>query len=201
MIKNIVFDLGRVLIEFDPVSYLKKLGFDDETSKFLGSVVFEGEEWKECDGGKYGSNKELISVLSARYPEYKKQIELALNEKWEEILMLKEETANLLNELKKKGFNIYILSNLSEDAHNFIKNYDFLNNVDGGVYSYQIKSCKPEERIYNELLSKYELNPAETIFIDDREENIRAAEELGIHGIVFENADITKKKIDNIVLS
>ena len=59
MIKNIVFDLGRVVIEFDPVSYLKRLGLSDETSKFLGRVVFEGQEWQECDGGKYGSNKFL----------------------------------------------------------------------------------------------------------------------------------------------
>lgn len=195
MIKNIVFDLGRVVIEFDPVSYLKRLGFDNETSKFLGNVVFEGKEWQECDAGKYGSNKELIPVLSKKYPRYKEQIELALNEKWEEILILKEESANLLKRLKKQGFNIYILSNLSEDAHNAVKKYDFFDYVDGGIYSYQVKLCKPDKRIYSELLNKYNLIPKETIFIDDREENIKAAEELGIIGIIFQDVENTEKKI------
>lgn len=195
MIKNIVFDLGRVVIEFDPVSYLKRLGLSDETSKFLGRVVFEGQEWQECDGGKYGSNKELIPVLSKRYPEYKEQIELALNEKWEEILTLKEESSELLKRLKNKGFNIYILSNLSEDAHNAVKKYDFFDYVDGGIYSYQVKLCKPGKRIYIELLTKYNLKPEETIFIDDREDNIKAAKELGINGIIFQNVENTEKEI------
>ena len=198
MIKNIVFDLGRVVIDFDPVSYLKKLGLDDEASKFLGSVVFEGEEWKECDEGKYGSNKELIPVLIKRYPEYKKEIELALNEKWEEILTLKEKSANLIKKLKQQGFNIYILSNLSEDAHNAVKKYDYFNYVDGGIYSYQVKLCKPDRRIYIELINKYNLEPNETIFIDDREENIKVAEELGIHGIVFKDAENAENEIQEI---
>lgn len=198
MIKNIVFDLGRVVINFDPVSYLKRLGLDDKTSKLLGDVVFEGEEWKECDEGKYGSNKELIPVLIKRYPEYQKEIELALNEKWEEILTLKEESAKLIKKLKQQGFNIYILSNLSLDAHNAVKKYDCFNYVDGGIYSYQAKLCKPDRRIYTELIDKYNLEPEETIFIDDREENIRAAEELGIYGIVFKDAENAENEIQEI---
>lgn len=199
MIKNIVFDLGRVVIDFDPFSYLKKLGLDDKTSKFLGNAVFEGEEWKECDEGRYGSNKELIPVLIKRYPEYQKEIELALNEKWEEILTLKEESGKLIKNLKQQGFNIYILSNLSEDAHNAVKKYDFFDSIDGGIYSYQVKLCKPDRIIYIELINKYNLEPNETIFIDDREENIKAAEELGIYGIIFKDVENAENEIQDII--
>ena len=72
---------------------------------------------------------------------------------------------------------------------------NFFDYVDGGIYSYQVKLCKPDKRIYTELLTKYNLKPEETIFIDDREDNIKAAKELGIHGIIFQNVENTEKEI------
>lgn len=199
MVKNIVFDLGEVLIEFEPVKYLRQFGFDDDTNKLLSFIIFYSEEWNMCNSGGYSRNTEVRDILCKKYPQYAEKIKLVLTDEWVKMLTRKEETVAFLKELKDRNFKIYILSNLSEESHNFMKQYDFFGLVDGGVYSYAEKICKPDRKIYKILLEKYNLIPEETIFIDDNKKNIEVAEELGIQGVVFDNLEVVKEKVEKLI--
>ena len=195
MIKNVIFDLGRVLVNFYPLAYLEELGFDENKKNILNNIIFESKEWYEYDRGFYLHNKDIEKKLITDNPKLEKEIKRVLNEDWVKIHTVKEETVEYLKSLKNEGKKIYILSNLSKDSFDFISKLDFFKYVDGGVYSYEIKVCKPDNEIYKTILEKYNLVPEETVFLDDKLENIEAANRFGIHGIQFFSVDDAKKKI------
>lgn len=199
MIKNIVFDLGRVLVDFNPQKYLEEFGLEEEIRQSLTKKIFQSKEWEKCDAGVYQNNSDLVDLLVNQYPQLETEIKLVLNKNWVKMLSLKEETQVYLEDLKKQGFKIYILSNLSEESYQYVKNYKFFKIIDGGVYSYQLKICKPNPKIYEELLNQYKILPKETIFIDDNEKNIEMSEKLGMYGVVFEDLETVKQKVNNII--
>ena len=106
-----------------------------------------------------------------------------------------KDTANYLKDLKDKGYNIYILSDMNADSYKYNIKFNFFNYVDGGVYSFEIGTTKPNKNNYLTLLKKYNLVPEETIFIDDRLENVNSADNYGIHGIQFTTLEEVKKKV------
>ena len=191
MIKNVVFDLGRVLIGFDPVAYLRGFGYPEETVQALHTIVF-GRDWYLYDRGDFLRIEDLAKATAERYPSYADQIYEVMRGDWVNIHYLMPDTAAYLAELKRRGYRVYLLSNLSIDSYEFIHRYDFFHTVDGGVFSYQERSCKPEEKIYRVLLDRYSLAPEETVFLDDSPDNIAAAERLGIRGVLF--TDLTSAK-------
>ncbi len=199
MIKNIVFDLGRVLVDFNPQKYLEEFGLEEEIRQSLTKNIFQSKEWEKCDSGVYQNNSDLVDLLVNQYPQLETEIKLVLNKNWVKMLSLKEETQVYLEDLKKQGFKIYILSNLSEESYQYVKNYEFFKIIDGGVYSYQLKICKPNPKIYEELLNQYKILPKETIFIDDNEKNIEMSEKLGMYGVIFEDLETVKQKVNNII--
>lgn len=199
MIKNIVFDLGRVLVNFDTISYLSKFNLEKDEIIDLNKIIFEGLEWRDCDMGKYSENTDIVNILCKKYPEYSEKIKLVLNKNWTEMLTTKDDTIEFLKELNEKNYRIFILSNLSEEAYYFISKYEFFKWIDGGVYSYQVKTCKPDFKIYNELLNKYKLIPEETIFIDDLQANVDASKKLNIHGIKFDTLEQVKKEVKQLI--
>ena len=184
MIKNIVFDLGRVMVEFDPVAYLRTFGYPEETVQKLHEIVF-GRDWYLHDRGDYRTIENLRAALVKKNPAYQAELTAVLRGDWVKIHYLKTDTADYMAELKRRGYGIYILSNLSVESYEFIKQYDFFRLIDGGVFSYQENSCKPEEKIYRALLDRYSLTPEETVFLDDNPDNVAQAKRLGIHGILF----------------
>ena len=94
--------------------------------------------------------------------------------------------------LKNKGYNIYILSDLSKESYEFNSKFGFFKDVDGGVFSFEINSTKPNENNYKTLLERFNLVPEETIFVDDKIDNIEAANKFKIKGIVFTNLEEVK---------
>ena len=199
MIKNIVFDLGNVLIDFKPQIFLAYLGFNEEDIKLFNNIVFAGKEWNMYNQSKYDAN-EVHSALINNYPEYTDKINTIFqNIDYNYILFLKHDVSDYLKELKKQRFNIYILSDLSVDSYNHNRNFKFFNYIDGGVYSFEIGSTKPNKANYLELLNKYNLIANETIFIDDKIENVEAANKVGIHGIQFISLDSLKDNISKLI--
>ena len=144
MIKNIVFDLGRVMVEFDPVAYLRGFGYPEELVQKLFDIVF-GHDWYLHDRGDYATIDDLREALAAKYPAYAAELTAVLRGDWVKIHYLKTDTADYMAELKRRGYHIYILSNLSVESYEFIRRYDFFRLIDGGVFSYQERSCKPDE--------------------------------------------------------
>lgn len=100
--------------------------------------------------------------------------------------------------MKKQDYKLYLLSNITEDTYNYINKLIDINSVfDGGIYSYQENITKPDERIYNLLIKKYNLNKAETIFFDDKEENVISAINQGIDSYIFKSIEDIESNIHN----
>ena len=199
MIKNIVFDLGNVLIDYNPLKYLDKFEFDEKTKKSLYKIIFKSNDWIEYDRGIYRYNTDLIKKILEKNSDLENEIKLVLQKDWVKMHTIKSDTVEFLKELKKQGFKIYILSNLSEDTYKFVSQFNFFNFVDGGIYSYELHICKPDKEIYKKLLEKYNLEAKETIFIDDIFDNIKSANELGINAIQFTTLDEVRQKVNLLI--
>ena len=98
-------------------------------------------------------------------------------------------TERLVGDLKAAGYKLYVLSNMSREFIDFLRRFPVYGLFDGEVVSCEVRTVKPEPRIYEILLERYGLTPSETLFIDDREMNIEAAAALGIRGFVFDHRD------------
>ena len=198
MIKNIVFDLGRVLVEFDPLTYIRGFGFPEETVDRLYEAVF-GYDWYLHDRGDYRTIEDLCEAVVKKHPALETEIRAVLKGDWVKIHYLKTDTEAYLRELKARGFGIYILSNLSLESYAFIKEYPFFALIDGGVFSYQERANKPEEKIYRALLERYSLVPSETVFIDDNEANVAGAQALGIRAVLFTDISSARRAVEEII--
>ncbi|WP_300386805.1 HAD family phosphatase [Clostridium sp.] len=199
MYKNIIFDLGNVLLSFNPKEYLNGKLEKSRAEKVL-KEIFLSEEWIKLDEGTI-TEIEAIENISLRNEDYREDIKKAF-ENWYDILIPINETVEILKDLKENGYNLYYLSNFHDIAFKKVKEkYDFFNLFDGGVVSYEDKLLKPDERIYKAILERYSLVPKESIFIDDTKINVDAAKEVNIEAIVFENANKLKEDLKYLGLN
>lgn len=184
MIRNIIFDVGKVLVEWEPEAAMRKLGMDEAAVRAVADATVHTPEWDESDRGAL-TPAELLDGFVRRAPEYEKEIRLF----WENIglaIYQYDYVKNWMRTLKEQGFHLYILSNYGEWTYAHTQEaLSFINDVDGALFSFQVKQIKPEAEIYQTLLKKYDLIPEECVFMDDREVNIAAAKAHGINGIVF----------------
>jgi 2-haloacid dehalogenase len=193
-IKSIVFDLGGVLIDWNPRHlYRKVFDSEEEMEWFLANICTY--EWNvQQDAGKLFST--ATAELSARYPEYSDKIAMYYS-RWEEMLNGEiKETVKLFHELKLKGIPLYALSNWSHEAFPAVyAKYDFLKEFDGIVVSGYEKLLKPDHAIYRVLVNRYNIDPIKSIYIDDNKVNASAAAELGFHAIHFISATQLRKEL------
>lgn len=194
MIRNIVFDLGNVLLNFDPDSYLDELGYSGEIKERLKAEIFGTEEWLLLDRGTI-TQAEALKSWKNRNQDLKDKIEDVMDG-WEAILSLKADTLKILKSLSAKDYNLYILSNFHKQAFNYvIEKFDFFNYFDGRIISADIGMIKPESEIYDHLLNKFNLKADETLFIDDSKKNIKAALKKGIRVIHYKDAASLEKEL------
>lgn len=198
MIKNVIFDFGCVLVYWNQHNlYDPYFGSSEKTDWFIQHICTES--WNnQIDMGKPFA--ESIAEKIAEYPEWEKEIRMYWDE-WEKMLSgAVEGMEEWMCELKSAGYQLYGLSNWSMETFPLAKNkYPAFGLLNGTVMSGEEKIAKPDLRIYQTLLDRYVLKAKECVFIDDREENIIAAKEVGIHGIVFESRKQTQKAFENIV--
>ena len=197
-IKNIIFDLGGVLIDWNPDYMYKKIIQEEGKRKwFLENVCTP--DWNEAqDGGR--SIHEANQILLEKFPEYKEWI-LAYYTRWEEMLNGSiQGTVDIFTSLKsQKNFGIYALTNWSAETFpRALELFDFLHWFDGRVVSGEEKTRKPFKEIYDIILSRFNLIPQETLFIDDNLRNIKAAESCGIISIHFQSPEQLRKELINI---
>lgn len=195
ILKNIIFDLGGVLIDWNPRYMYKKIFSNiDQCNWFLENICTK--DWNEQqDGGR--SIKEAIKELIDKYPAHKENIE-AYYLRWEEMLNGPiEGTVNIFKELKEnKKFSIYALTNWSAETFpRALELYEFLHWFDGRLVSGEENTRKPFKEIYELLLNRFNLIPSESIFIDDNLRNIKAAQDVGIKSIHFKNSDQLKEEL------
>ena len=189
-IKNIIFDLGGVLIDWNPEYMYKKIITDDnERKEFLETICTMS--WnEEQDGGR--SIKEANDLLLSLYPDKSDYI-FAFYQRWEEMLNGPiEGTVEVLKQLKSNNkHRIYALTNWSAETFpRALELFDFLHWFDGRIVSGEENTRKPFPEIYELTLTRFGLDASETVFIDDNLRNIKAAEACGIQSIHFQTPDL-----------
>ncbi|WP_167955182.1 HAD family hydrolase [Anaerosporobacter faecicola] len=183
MIKNVILDIGNVLMAFCWEKYYHSFGYSDEVFEKLAKATVLSSTWNEFDKGVLTPD-ELLHEFIKNDPSVEKEIR-QVYANINPTVELYSYTLDWIRHLKKTGYKVYILSNFSEKLHEECDKLDFLKEVDGYILSYQVKLIKPDDRIYQLLLERYDLVPEECVFLDDRLVNIEAARKNGIHGIVF----------------
>ncbi len=188
-IDTIVFDLGGVLIDWNPeYVYLKVFNGDQKkVDWFLNTICTH--KWNVAqDAGR--SFQDATQLLVDQYPEYEERIRI-FYDRWEDMLGgTITETVTLLDQLKKANTQrLYALTNWSAESFPVaLQRYDFLQHFEGIIVSGEERIIKPNPKIYKILLDRYQINPKQSIFIDDNLQNVQAAEKFGINGIHFKSA-------------
>lgn len=196
-IKNVVFDLGGVMVKYDPKSFIDEMGYEKEKSEALCDAIFRDRVWTDLDMGVFMTYTDALPAFIERHPDLENEIRTFFNPDWMNVYKLKEETEREIYDwVYDKGLKIYILSNYSADGFTFIKNkYPFFRKASGYVVSAFEKCMKPDPKIYRILLSRYNLVPEESVFIDDIPANIEAARKQGMKGIVFTGVREAKNEL------
>ena len=189
MIKNIVLDVGRVLVAWQPKQLWKEWGFSDETVEVLAKALFDSGVWNETDRGVL-SDEEFLELAVHQAPEYEKEIVHFWNNVDKAIWQFPY-VKEWIGAMKKAGYHVYILSNYGSWTYEKTKDnaLNFLEDVDGAIFSYQVKLIKPDEEIFYALFEKYGLHAEECVFLDDLPANIEGAKAVGMRGIVFKGLE------------
>lgn len=199
MIKNVIFDYGNVLVDWNPAYlFLPVFGGDEEKCKYFTDNVCNREWFTRIDQGE--SMDVCVAELQKRYPEYADAVAM-FRDRWFE--MCNGEIPGMLEiiqDLKNKGVGVYGLTNWpAETFTEARRRFRTLAGIDNYVVSSAVRLAKPQPEIYQLLLSKYNLKAEECVFIDDRVDNVNAAKALGITGIVFPgSADALRKELAKI---
>ena len=193
-ITSVVFDIGGVLIDWNPRHLFRKVFESDEEMEWFLSNICTYEWNVQQDGGKLFSV--ATAELSAKYPDYSDKIAMYYG-RWTEMLGGEiKGTVRIFHELKSKGMPLYALSNWSHEAFPVAyERYGFMKLFDGLVVSGYEKLLKPDHAIYRVLMERYGINPAESVYIDDNRPNAEAAGELGFHAIHFLSPDQLREEL------
>lgn len=198
-IKNVVFDIGGVILTFLPYEIIKKYSLD-EKEEILLIELFHSKLWRELDAGK-----SLPKDIANTYEElsglpYERT--MGLFKTIFDGLEVLPQTEAFINKLVDSGINVYYLSNMSEDfMQGILENHNIFKKMKGGVYSADVQVIKPDVEIYQVFQQRYNPIHSETIFLDDLEKNIQAAKDFGWNGEVYHqhNCESVIEKLSKII--
>lgn len=193
MIRNVIFDMGGVLIKFDRQYFLSRLNVSDEDRKLLFKEVYNSIEWPMMDRGTLVEEEALVR-MKKNLPERLHDAAETLTLRWNDMSWSIEGMKELILELKEKGYGIYLLSNASKRI------YDYWDTIEGHEYfEKMVVSCdygyvKPQNEIYQLFNKEFGLSLNECVFIDDTSANVEGAVYNGMSGIVF-NGDVKELRL------
>ena len=199
-INTIIFDLGAVLIDWNPRYMYRKIFKTEEEMEWFLENITTGD-WNENQDAGYPLQK-ATDELVAKHPEWEEEIR-AYYGRWTEMLGEPiKETVELFAGLREKNdLKFYALTNWSHETFPVaLKRFDFLQWFGGIVVSGEEKTRKPFADIYQKLIDKFSIDPSKTIFIDDSLRNVKGAETLGLKGIQFTSAAELRKTLNEMGL-
>ncbi len=180
---NIIFDFGNVLAKFDVKEILTHFCSSTEEFQLMKTALFY--DWDALDGGKIDYFDYMRTVKNQLPVSLHQKLE-HLSKTWYQHLSPISETWTLIQELKKSGYALYILSNASTYFAEHASFFEITKEFDGIVFSGPLKMAKPNSEIYQYLFHSFQLIPEECLFLDDKKENIDAGIKLGMDGVVFD---------------
>ena len=196
MIKNIIFDLGSVIINYNQEKIINNFTQNEEEIKYIYDEIFHAPEWALMDLGDITSDEAIEAINKRNEFKYKKLTEDFLHE-WYKKRPINRDIVEIAKMLKKNGYEIFVLSNMANPTYQYFKNDEFFSLCSGIVISAQEHVKKPDEKVYRLLLDRYNLKAEECLFIDDDDsgENYKTANKIGIKGrkIMPNQAEDVKK--------
>lgn len=198
--KNVIFDLGGVVIEWSPDRILEGYYADPEMRAIMKTALFLHPDWLQLDRGTL-SEAQLLVRAGER--THRPPAELSgLLDAVRESLHAKPDTVALLEKLHGRSVPLYCLSNISSDIFAYLRErHPFWHVFRGIVISGELGMMKPEPEIFEFLLQRYGLAAAETVFIDDNAPNVAAARALGIHTVWFQNARQCERELEELLIN
>ena len=196
MIKNIIFDLGNVIINYNQKKIISNFTEKEDEIKYIYDEIFHAPEWTLMDLGDI-TNDEAIEIINKRNEfKYEKLTQEFLHE-WYKKQPINRDIVEIAKILKNNGYNLFVLSNMANQTYEYFKNDEFFSLCTGIVISAHEHVKKPDEKVYRLLLNRYNLNVEECLFIDDDDsgKNYETANKIGIKGrrIMPNQAEDVKK--------
>ena len=187
MYKNIIFDFGGVVVQFNPKDFLMDHFMNKRAEEIVYELTFGSQEWQDLDRGTITRGEGNAAMLeNAARVNRVFEVQTVIDE-WPTILRTKESTVHTMQKLKAAGYSLYYLTNIPADIMDELRQREWFSLFDGGVASCEVHLCKPEPAIYTTLMQTCNLAYDESIFIDDNKVNAQAAYNLGITGILYKN--------------
>lgn len=185
MRKNVILDVGMVLVDFCWKEVCDKLDITGEAFEKVSNATVLSKEWNEYDRSVY-TDEEILDIFKSHAPGYERQVQL-LWDHTEDTIRQFPYAKPWITALKNAGYSVYILSNYSRRTYGVTKDegLNFLPLVDGAVFSFEVGQVKPEKEIYHVIMDKFGLLPEECVFIDDNKPNLVYPKEIGWGTIVF----------------
>lgn len=198
MIETVIFDIGKVLVDFNWERYLDQLDFDPQTRSVLASAIFLHPDWVEIDRGLL-SNDEIIARFINNAGGYETEIH-KLTETLGHTIKLFDYTMDWLKNLKNRGLKIYLLSNYGDLVYRTsVQELPFLDLVDGVLFSWKCHLLKPAPAIYRRLLDTFQILPETAVFLDDKTENLAGASVFSIKTILFQNYPQASRELEQLL--
>jgi len=196
LIKNIVFDMGGVLIDLDLQRTLNEY-FKPEYHQDILEKVFYSDEWRQMDAGTLRSD-DAIPMILPKFPEELRPLLGEMINNFYPYMPPLTYMEDFIIRLKKAGYKTYLLSNASPRFFDVYRNYPAICQLDGFFISALYKLIKPQPEIYEAFCKKFDVKPEECFFIDDMKANIDGAKAYGMQGFVFDTKDLSglEKKLN-----
>ena len=184
MIKNIILDMGNVLLTFNPEVCLNAFLDNEEDRAIIRKELFEGPEWIQGDYGII-TNAQRYEPVSKRVPARLHPALQKCVDEWDMCMKPVPGAMDFCEYVKSKGYGIYVLSNACNGFYKYFPNFAEVSYFDGVMVSSDVHMIKPEEGIYTHFLTTYGLVAQECLFIDDRPENVEGGCKIGMNGFIF----------------
>lgn len=183
MIKNIIFDLGNVIIQCTNIETMMNFTRSEKVAQNLIKYINKSEEWKLLDLGNIDKEEAIIRIQKKVPEEYKKLIKKVMEER-PKYIKFNTDTIKLAQNLKRNGYDLFVLSNMASYTYETIKSNEFFDLCKGKVISAYEHIKKPNEEIFKKLIDRYKLDPEECLFIDDDDtgKSLEIANKIGIKG-------------------
>ncbi|MBQ6079681.1 MAG: HAD family phosphatase [Muribaculaceae bacterium] len=200
MIKNLIFDFGKVLVCYDFPVFLKTIIDDEEECRRFEALVCSEEFVSRCDLGK-DSFIDIIRECQEKYPHWKNQLQEYYDRQLDVVTVEMPGMRDLLTRLKANGYRLYGLTNWSNVVYDVIEKFDILNMMDDRLISSEELLIKPDVAIYDRMCEKFGLIKEECLFTDDRQANIDGARAAGMPAVLFTDARQYEEDLKRLKIS
>lgn len=198
MIKNLIFDFGKVLVDYDFEAFFRRYITDEERCRAF-TPILHNEEVQQMFDREEHSFDEIIEEIICQHREFEQEIRYFATHYPEIVTNEVEGMRDLLTRLKGEGYRLYGLTNWCSKVYLTMAQFEIFDLLDGYIISSEEKVIKPEAEIYQRLFNKFNLKPEECLFADDRAENIEGGRRVGMEGIVFTDARQYERELEEVL--